>query len=323
MKKMYIVKCLLCKASTEYLCNYKFNVETDINFFGKMQLFYCKKCDLAFTNPMPPLKKLNEFYSHTYRNLGRPHYTNFDLAEKNLLSQKNMNYINYLSTFIDFNKINSIFDFGSGSGDIGFLLRQKFRHLKLYTIENDIFAKKILRERNYKIYNNFKEINIKFDLIISIHVLEHLTNFKSLQRLKSLLKKNCLLFFEVPNNLFKINFLKRPYDSPHLIFFSQKTFQRIKLIFKLEIVNLTYSFFSINKLHTYMQETKSIYGKWSLKNKNKLFIKMYIRKILQKIYSIIMGWRGGSNNCNYNLSSENFINGDSNSWCLRVLYKNR
>ena len=55
------------------------------------------------------------------------------------------------------------------------------------------------------------------------------------------------MFFEVPNNLFKINFTNRPYDSPHLIFFSKK-FEKIQNKFKLKISNISYASHSVKKI---------------------------------------------------------------------------
>lgn len=194
---------------------------------------------------MPSVSKLNNFYENTYRDQGRPHYKNINYIEENLFNERNMNYLQYLSNFLDFNNITNIFDYGSGSGDLGYLLNKKFKNLKLHTIETDIFSKEILKKRNYKIYNDFNEIDIKFDLIISTHVLEHLTELNILNTFKKFLKPNQFIFIEVPNNLFKINFLNKPYDSPHLIFFSKKSFEKIEEKFNFNIVNLTFSSYSI------------------------------------------------------------------------------
>ena len=313
--------CLICKKKTVYLDEYKFNVNSDIDFFGKIQLVYCKECDLAFADPMPSISKLDHFYENVYRDFGRPHYKKLRNIEEDLLSQKNMNYIQYLSSFINFNEIQNIFDFGSGSGDIGYLLSKKFIHLKLHTLESDTFSQEILKKRNYKIYENFNEIKVKFDLIISTHVIEHLTNLNIFENFKKVLKKNHYIFIEVPNNLFQVNFYERPYDSPHLIFFSKKSLSKIEEKFNLQISHLTYSFHSINRAFDEMKKSKLIFEGWTKNTKyikKRISIKNFIKLVLpKKILEIIRKIR--SNN---SLSYENFINGNENSWCLRVLYKN-
>ena len=70
------IKCLLCEKPSSYLDDYKFNVNSDVEFFGELKIFYCDECDLAFADPMPPLSKLDYFYKYIYRDIGRPHYTN-------------------------------------------------------------------------------------------------------------------------------------------------------------------------------------------------------------------------------------------------------
>tara|TARA_B100000963_G_C22569664_1_gene645458 strand:- start:394 stop:1398 length:1005 start_codon:yes stop_codon:yes gene_type:complete len=313
--------CLICNQKTDYLDEYKFNVNSDIEFFGRMQIVYCKECDLSFADPMPSASKLDHFYKYVYRDFGRPHYIELRNLEEDLLSQKNMNYIQYLSSFINFDKIENIFDFGSGSGDIGYLLSKKFKHLKLHTIETDNFSKKILKNRNFKIYENFNEIDIKFDLIISTHVIEHLTNLDIFENFKNVLKKNHHIFIEVPNNLFEVNFHKRPYDSPHLIFFSKKSLYLVEKKFNLQISDLTYSFHSIDRAFDQMKKSKLIFEGWTKKTKyknKKILIKNFFKSILpKKILKMIRKLRSVNS-----LSYENFINGDKNSWCLRVIYKN-
>ena len=40
------INCLICNQKTDYFDEYKFNVNSDIEFFGKIQIVYCKECDL-------------------------------------------------------------------------------------------------------------------------------------------------------------------------------------------------------------------------------------------------------------------------------------
>ena len=67
-------------------------------------------------------------------------------------------------------------------------------------------------------------VDKKFDIIIATHCLEHLTNLKIFNFFKKISHNKTFLFIEVPNNIFNKTFFDRPYDSPHLLFFSKKTF---------------------------------------------------------------------------------------------------
>lgn len=310
------ITCVLCKKVSKFFSDYRFNINSDIEYFGDIKLYYCNDCDLAFANPMPEESKLNFFYKYIYRDFGRPHYLNIQDIDRNLFNDKNMNYIQYLSSKIELNKITKIFDFGSGSGDIGFLLKKKYNHLKLYTIENDSFSQKILIKRNYKIFNSFNDIDTKFDLIISTHVFEHLTNLNVINDFKKIVNKNAFIFIETPNNLFHKNFIKRPYDSPHLLFFSKKTFENIKKLFELDISDLTYASHSIDDIYLEMHKTKLKFQHWN-KN-NRINIKQLIKYLLNSInLNKFLNYSGFKKR-----NSENsFINGDENSWCIRVLYQ--
>ena len=130
-KKM---KCILCKNLVEFLDNYKFTMKDDRDYFGDLKIYYCKNCDLGFVNPMPEIQRLNKYYKEIYRSGARPHQVdnNYDLE---YLADRNLSYFSYLSSFINFEKINSIFDYGAGNGNLGYLIKKKFNHIKLSSIE--------------------------------------------------------------------------------------------------------------------------------------------------------------------------------------------
>ena len=143
---------------------------------------------------MPKLENLKNYYENIYRAEGRPHEINPRNIDVNIYNYKNLNYFQYLTTFIDFSKIEKIFDFGSGTGDIGFLLKKKFKHLKLFSSEKDKICKKILSKGFFQNYEEIEKINEKFDLIISTHSLEHMTDFSIINFFKKVSNKDCKIF---------------------------------------------------------------------------------------------------------------------------------
>ena len=56
-----------------------------------------------------------------------------------------------------------------------------------------------IKGEGYKNYEDLNEIKEKFDLIITLHSLEHLTNCEIFSFFKSILNENGNIFFEVPN----------------------------------------------------------------------------------------------------------------------------
>ena len=312
------INCILCKNKTEFLDNYKLNIKSDNKYFSKLKIYYCKRCDFSFCSPMPSEKKINYFYKNIYRGQGRPHEINCNF-DSHLLSDINLNYIQYLSTFIDFNKTNTLLDFGSGTGDIGYLLKKKFNHLKLYSIEGDNNCKNILNKRTYTNYRNLNNINKKFDIIIATHCLEHLPNLEIFNFFKKISHKKTFLFIEVPNNIFNKKFFDRPYDSPHLLFFSKMSFLKIKKKFKLNLVNLSYSSYSIEKAFEYMKDFKTSFENFDINKKNlkynlkKLFLQKFLPKKLFLFKDFIISRK--IDKLDY------FILNQKASWCVRALFK--
>ena len=268
---------------------------------------------------MPSEKTLNDYYENIYRTPDRPPYFltgNIEDLKKEALADRNFNYLLYLSTFLDFTKIKSIYDFGAGNGDVGYLLKKKFPHLKLYCTESDKHCKEILKERGYENFTDINLIDEKFDLIISFHSLEHLSDTKIFSFFKKILNKDGHIFYEVPNSEQKY-FDVRDSDSPHLCFYTKKSFEKINEIYGFEFINFSSSYY------TYEYDARSSraarLGYEKLKNSALpiLKIKQFLRKILpQKIIQ----FRRNLNKIESMNSIErinNFINNSGNNCYIR------
>ena len=125
-----MINCPICKnkEDVKFLDDYKLEIKEDKKIFKDSKIYHCSNCDFGFVNPIPKEDDLNYFYKHLYRSLDRPPYwmtENYDDLKKHYLEDKNLNYLLYLTTLIDLSKINSLYDFGSGYGDLGFLLKKK------------------------------------------------------------------------------------------------------------------------------------------------------------------------------------------------------
>ena len=231
-----------------------------------------------------------------------------------------LNYLLYLSTFINFKKIKNIFDFGAGTGDLGYLIKKKFGHINLHCSENDKYSLEILNKRGYRNYKDLNQINEKFDLIISLHSIEHLTSLDPIFTLKNLINKQGYFFFEVPNCPFEKNFIRRPYDSPHLIFFTKKSWEKIAELISLNLINFSYASYSLDEAFVYMAESKKKFGSYKKGNANyrgilKKIMPNFILNIKRKIVEA---------NKTKNIDrSKVFINNNEDSWCLRGIFQNK
>ena len=277
------MKCLICKKtdSVKFLDDYKLEIKEDKKFFNELKIYNCEDCDFSFANPIPSEEKLNYFYKHVYRAVDRPPYwmtDNYEDLKRYYLEDKNLNYMLYLTTLVDLTKVENLYDFGGGYGDLGFLLKKKFPKLNLFCTENDDNCKKILKERSYKNFENLEDINTKFDLITTTHSLEHLTDTSIFSKFGEILKPNGLIFFEVPNCP-KEYFQGRPYDSPHLLFFTSKSMHKIAEMHNMEFINFSYSSYSFDNDHKYQRESQNLYEEL---NKSK-FSYPKIKKMVKKI----------------------------------------
>ena len=277
------MKCLICEKAeaVKFLDEYKLEIKTDIKFFSGLKIYKCEDCDFSFVSPMPTNEKLNYFYKHVYRAPGRPPYWttgNYEDLKKHYLEDKNLNYLLYLSALVDFSKIKNLYDFGGGYGDLGYLLKKKFPHLELFCTENDENCKNILNKRSYKNFEKLEDINTKFDMIITTHSLEHLTDTSIFFKFNNILKPNGLVFFEIPNCP-KEYFNGRPYDSPHLLFYTRKSMNKIAKIHNMEFINFSYSSYSFDTDHRYQRESQNLYEK-QYSSKFLFPVKKLIKKIM-------------------------------------------
>ena len=58
------INCIICNSKSDYLDNYKFNVNSDEDHYGVLKIYYCKLCNFAFAHPMPTDEKLNYYYEN-------------------------------------------------------------------------------------------------------------------------------------------------------------------------------------------------------------------------------------------------------------------
>ena len=306
------MKCLICEnKNVNYYDDYRFNVESDSSYLKNPKIYRCFDCDLSFCYPMPSKSNLNNYYNNIYRAAGRPHEFDIIDVQNNYNSYKNISYLDYLENFINFKNIKKLFDFGSGTGCLGYLIKKKYQSLQIASAENDKYCKKILKNRGYKNYKNIEELKDKFNLIISLHSIEHLTDLEIFEKFKQLSEKNSYIFIEVPNCEINDLYKTRPYDSPHLIFFTKKSFQKIAQKFSFEIIDISYASITITENFKLMQINKNKYQNWRV-GKFKDKIKSQIRKFM-KNFGLIKQFR--------NKKKIDFLKNDNNLSNIRVLLK--
>lgn len=288
------MKCPICNSidKSKQRCEYKFEIHEDKKYFGDLKIDQCKKCDFSFANPMPKDENLNFFYKNIYRQINRPPYwvtKKDEVSEKRYLEDKNLNYLLYLSTLIDLKKIKNIYDFGAGFGDLGYAIKKKFPNVNLFCTENDKQCAQILEKRGYK-NDQIKNIDEKFDLIITLHSLEHLTNLDVFNQFYEILNPGGMIFFEVPNCPDDY-FLGRPYDGPHLLFYTKKSIEMICKKFNFNINRIDKTSYSFREDHKFQKDSQDRYYRIQSGitfDSFKQFIKKFIPQKIIKFRQIIL-----------------------------------
>ena len=279
------MKCLICnkKENVKFLDDYKLEIRDDIDYFKDAKIYRCSDCDFGFVYPMPSEEILNYFYKYVYRADGRPPYLvseNYEDQKKHYLEDKNLSYLLYLTSLIDVRKIENLYDFGGGDGDLGFALKKKFPQLNLSCTEGDTYCEKILIDRGYTNYKNLNDVNKKFDLIVTTHSMEHLSDINSIfEKFSEILNPKGYIFFEVPN-CSKEYWQGRPYDGPHLLFYTKKSIEMLAKKHGYDFVNFSFSAYSFKRDHKNQRESQKSYYKriksiFSL-SKIKTFLKRFV-----------------------------------------------
>mgnify|MGYP006105896607 CR=1 FL=1 len=293
---------------------YKFEVAYDKKYFGNdTKMLHCNECDICFPNPMPSNETLDEFYKFVYRAKNRPHEPG-DVYPTALLESR----LKLLAEKADFSKIKNILEIGPGNGLFGELLKKKY-NIDIYAIEPDTNSRKLLLKSGYKFYDEKTDQNIKFDLILSFHSLEHFTLVDSFFNLfENVLNENAVVCVEVPNNpvdkWFKPG--ERPYDAPHTLFFSKKSLEKIFTERNYKLIFSDYNGMSIKDDFKAMEEEKKRVQDWY---PNKIYFKKEIKKVIKFFIPSLLLKIKNKITEDKTYEADYYRYGDENQWVLRIL----
>lgn len=192
---------------------------------GEYVLFHCEECKLSFIYPLPTQEEIRNYYNTAY------HHSK--ISKVSYLAHKDTDRISKI-----IKKINpyarSIIEIGCGYGNLLYGLKMEGYEVKGYELSKET------AEEAHKIFGLDVEIgsplekkNVKYDVLIIRHVLEHLLEpFNELKGLRNVLKSDGLLILVVPNfNSLSFKFLKKRhkwYDPPaHVYYFNKNSLKSL------------------------------------------------------------------------------------------------
>jgi len=158
----------------------------------------CHQCGLVFTSPALNEDSLKFFYEKIYAPLN-----GFASDSKHLFNPvQGENIYNYTLEFCM--NLKRIVDIGCGAGDVVKFLAQKYPDSEVLGADfNQDFVNSYESGPNHKLIaggiDDLIALNVKYDLIILSHVLEHVTDIESfVKKLQKICHKKTLLYIEVP-----------------------------------------------------------------------------------------------------------------------------
>lgn len=217
----------------------------------------CSNCGLCYADPMPGREELNEYYRDVYRAVGRPYEISYS---DSIPDFRHSGYISYISHFVDLNSVKNVLEIGPGPGAFGRLLLSLFPHISLYSDEPCSFSNKRLAKIGYRQHDSAN----RYDLVVATHVLEHFSSVELFfDQVRSSTTSASLIFLEVPNVDFSNpEISKRPYDTPHLLFFTKDSLKRAISSQGYEILNLSTSGNKISEINGLASNWADRYRDW-------------------------------------------------------------
>ncbi|HZH86447.1 MAG TPA: class I SAM-dependent methyltransferase [Brumimicrobium sp.] len=235
----------------------------------KFMIVECNSCGFHFTNPIPALDKIGEYYksdeyiSHSSNNKGLINYL-YNTVRGITLKAK----VKWIRNETDGK---SLLDIGSGTGH--FLKTANENGFKGIGLEPDADARDFAHKNNHVRSSSQEELyNIEensFDVITMWHVLEHVYDLrKDLQVIHDILKSNGKLFIAVPNmNSHDARYYKEywaAYDVPrHLYHFKQNDISRLLMDFGFDlkkVIPMKYDAYYVSMLSEKYKKRFSLLG---------------------------------------------------------------
>lgn len=197
--KKYKIVVDVSKESDIYLDYLKFNYKNMNRFYA-----HCDSCSLVYRTPILDKNEKELLYQH-FRDVEFRKENKWEYFKRitSLPPAESENYQRCLFLEKYLGKEGEILDVGSGGGVFLYSFKEHFPGWKMLGIEPTKGFADVAKENGINVVYGYLEegtFDKKFDLVTLNHVLEHVEDFKKmLSMLKGYLKKEGLLYLEVPS----------------------------------------------------------------------------------------------------------------------------
>jgi len=214
----------------------KFSLVTNRIREGKARIVKCDNCGLVIQDFNWGEKKLRKYYEKEYQAtnslvLGKPQTPEEHFSDR----MKTIGSV-FEKVKLFLNKDSRVLDVGCGAGELLSLIKPIVKHcvgVELNTLFVDFIKSRLKIDAYSEDVNNLKT-DERFNIIISISTLDHLSNpLKTLISMKNLLSPKGRIYIEVPNIDEALNCLLPPatrakyseffWHRAHLFYFSKDT----------------------------------------------------------------------------------------------------
>lgn len=178
----------------------------------------CANCSMVYLEQMPTDEQLDRFYASYWESNDSVQSSTNDSLQ--LYKVQSLSRLLFLLDKVGSLENKTILDFGAGHGLFGEAIKERHINTEYFAVEADEKIVADLKRQGVNAATKIDDLKRKeFDIIVLFHVLEHVTDPKSLLSfLLTHLSKNGILFIESPNKdyLFKANY------QPHTLFFNER-----------------------------------------------------------------------------------------------------
>ena len=257
IKLHYDQKCVVCGTGPSdnvlgFLREHEYHNTTSYKF----PLVECPNCLLLYLYPRPSTSELDRIYPREYY----AHHLKFDPKEKPSLVEKLVQWrtsseiskrLKQIQLDIPSNAEIKVLDVGCGTGRYLEAIKSFFPNSETHGVDFDKNALETTKTFGHHTHlGRFEDIDLPknyFDLIISIHVIEHVAQpDKFLENCQNLLKQKGTILIETPNtDYFGLNTFKKchwgGYHTPrHWYLFRLETFENLASRMKLSVSGFGY-----------------------------------------------------------------------------------